>query len=237
MYGIINKTNGQNVKSTMIDTLLSYIAPYHCSGCGQTGTLLCDNCKYNINFDEFFSCLNCNMPANSNGVCRTCKLPYSKAWCVGERTDVLEALINGYKFDRVKATYRVLGDLLLEKVDHLPKETIIVPIPTIGTHIRTRGYDHSLLIAQHFARKRGLVCRQLIQRATATKQKGASKSVREAQARQAFIVKPQLAPDVPYLLIDDVVTTGATVTYAAKGLRDAGAEHVWVAAIARQPLD
>jgi predicted amidophosphoribosyltransferase len=42
--------------------------------------------------------------------------------------------------------------------------------------------------------------------------------------------------DACYLLVDDVVTTGATIKYAAKALKDAGAGDVWVAAIARQPL-
>lgn len=237
MYGIINKTNGQNVKNTMIETLLAQLAPHYCSGCGQVGTLLCDNCKYNINFDEFYACLNCNEPITATGVCGKCILPYSKAWCVGERTDTLEKLINGYKFERMKRAYIPLGDLILEKIDYIPPETIVVPVPTVNAHIRERGYDHALLIAKYIARKRGLKYEETLRRLTSAKQRGATKAVREKQAKQAFALRKSIKPDVSYLLIDDVVTTGATVKYAAQALKDGGAEHVWVAAIARQPLD
>jgi ComF family protein len=130
-----------------------------------------------------------------------------------------------------------LGDLLLEKIDQLPSGTIVVPIPTVSAHIRQRGYDHSKLIAKYIARKRGLKYNQALERVTATKQRGASKAVREKQARKAFAVRGSITPDVPYLLIDDVVTTGATMRYAAQALLDGGASHVWAAAIARQPLD
>ena len=94
MYGIINKTNGQNVKNTMIEVLLAHIAPHHCFGYGQTGTLLCDNCKYNINFNEFYSCLNCGMSFTGNGICKIYCHPYCRMWCIGEWTDILVALID-----------------------------------------------------------------------------------------------------------------------------------------------
>ncbi|RYF28401.1 MAG: hypothetical protein EOO17_04860 [Chloroflexi bacterium] len=68
-------------------------------------------------------------------------------------------------------------------------------------------------------------------------QRHATKSQRRKQASRAFTCKSELSTDTTYLLLDDVVTTGATMEYAAKCLRDAGAGDVWVAAIARQPLD
>ncbi|MNH40046.1 DNA utilization protein GntX [compost metagenome] len=68
-----------------------------------------------------------------------------------------------------------------------------------------------------------------------TKQRDANRAVRAAQAKRAFKARSSTDSHC-YLLIDDVVTTGATIKYAAKALRDAGAKDVWVAAIARQPF-
>jgi predicted amidophosphoribosyltransferase len=78
---------------------------------------------------------------------------------------------------------------------------------------------------------------QVIQRATSTKQRQASKAQRIAQAKVAFKIAGTVNPDIPYLLIDDVMTTGATIQSAAQLLKDSGARDIWVAIIARQPLD
>src|SRR5438445_12581192 len=100
MYSIINKRNAQNVKSTMIDDILSIVAPLLCYGCGIEGTLLCDNCKYNISTEKFIQCIACG-GASLAGVCRQCRVPYSRGWCVGERSGVLQRLIGNYKFQNV----------------------------------------------------------------------------------------------------------------------------------------
>jgi predicted amidophosphoribosyltransferase len=113
----------------------------------------------------------------------------------------------------------------------------VVPVPTISPHIRERGYDHTLLIARHVARRRKLRLTPLLARQTNTMQRGASKSVRQKQAAQAFMLNGLVDPTLTYLLLDDIVTTGATLDAAAKMLKAAGAKHVWVAAVAYQTLD
>jgi competence protein ComFC len=237
MYGIINKTNVQNVKSTMIDTLFSYLAPHPCCSCGKLGSLLCDNCKYNIICEISISCMICGAISANNGICSTCTAPYSKAWCVGERTDELKRLIDGFKFENKKEAYKPLGDLLDACVAQLPEETVIVAIPTTSAHIRVRGYDHALLVGKYFAAKRGLTYRPVLQRRTNTSQRNANRKERLLQAKMAFKTTGNISDNVPYLLIDDITTTGATLHFAAKALRAAGATTVWVATIARQPLD
>jgi predicted amidophosphoribosyltransferase len=146
-------------------------------------------------------------------------------------------LVNRYKFDNARSAYVPLGDLLLATLPDLPANTVIVPIPTIRTHIRQRGYDHTLLLAQYVAKKRGLAVSRPLRRQTATVQRGADRKQRLAQAKAAFVVDTGLSSDVPYLLIDDVVTTSATMLYGAKALRQAGATTIWAAAIVRQPFD
>ena len=220
----------------MVDHVLQIIAPHHCYGCAKSGTLLCVNCKYDIASEQISACISCGLPS-PNGICIKCHEPYQKAWCVGERRSVLEQLIDAYKFEHVKAAHRTFAELLDEALPLLPPETIVVPLPTVAPHIRQRGYDHMLLVARSFAKRRGLQLSTALRRVGANKQLGSSRKDRIAHAKSAYEVSGELDPTVPYLLLDDVFTTGASLHYAALKLREAGAREIWVAVIARQPLD
>lgn len=234
MYAIINERKALNVKNTMIDMALSFIAPHPCCGCGKLQGLLCEDCKYDIISETFSGCIGCGRPVGVSRVCGRCRTPYSRTWCVGERSGILEEIINQYKFERAQEAHKIMADLLVTVLPELPENVIIVPVPTIATHIRQRGYDHTLLLAKALGRRvRRPVAASSLVRITQTKQREASRSVRIAQAKRAFRAKG-INTSACYLLIDDVVTTGATVKYAAKALKDAGAQDVWVAAIARQ---
>ncbi len=162
-------------------------------------------------------------------------MPYSRAWCVGERQGALEGLLKQYKFERAKSIHVAAVELLDATIPVLPTETVVVPVPTIHAHIRRRGYDHTALIAKAFAKQRNLAYRPLLERAQNSVQLGASKKVRQQQASVAY--KAQAHSEATVLLIDDVFTTGATAYFAAKALRDAGAENVFLAVLARQPLE
>ena len=221
----------------MFDSLLQIIAPHYCYQCRKVGRPLCANCKYDIICEPFAGCIVCGKPTLNGSLCTTCRKWYSKAWCVGERSDTLQNLIDSYKFQSVRAIGSVLASLLDDVVPELPSSTIVVPIPTVRSHVRQRGYDHAALIARGFARRRGLRVEHLLRRTTTTTQRGASRNQRLAQARQAFGRVSCLSANNPYLLVDDVMTTGATLHYAAKTLYKAGARDIWVAVVARQPID
>ena len=237
MYGIINKTNVQNVKNTMVDLLLSMLAPHLCCSCGQLGSILCDNCKYNISSDNFNVCIMCGRVYGARGICNRCKPSFSRAICVGERTDELRRLIDAYKFEHAKAAHVVLAELLSIKIGTLPSRVTIVPVPTIASHIRQRGYDHTLLVAKKLAAIQNVPMKPyLLKRVTNTQQRGATKKQRHQQAKEAFKVFSRLDGGC-YMLVDDVATTGATLKAAATALLDSGADEVWVAVVTRQSLD
>lgn len=220
----------------MIDKALGLIAPHYCYGCGKSGGVLCPYCKYNIIQDSPGTCLLCRRPVGVEGVCGACNGSFSRAWQIGDKTDVLDTIISAYKFEHVKAASQALAALLDARLPILPADTIIVPTPTIPKHIRLRGYDHISLIARTLARTRHLPYRPLLRRHTNTVQLGSSGRQRRQQAENAFRIDTVLDGGT-YLLIDDVVTTGATVQAGARRLKEAGASDVWVAVIARQPLD
>lgn len=221
----------------MLDPLLQIVAPHHCYNCQKIGHVLCNNCKYDIISEPFLGCIGCRGPAAETNVCKTCQAWWNKAWCVGERSDVLRDLIDAYKFGRSQAVGKALAGLLDETLPVLPTQTIVTAIPTIASHVRLRGYDHAGIIAHEFARRRHLAYRKLLRRRENHRQLGASRNQRIKQAETAFYCKEKLAPSIPYLLIDDVLTTGATLMHGARVLGEAGAEEVWAGIIARQPLD
>jgi len=226
-----------NVKNTMIDKMLAVVAPHLCSGCGKTGTLLCGHCKYDITSEPYSGCVLCERPS-FKGICDFHKMPYQQVWVVDERKDTLQRLIDGFKFQNIKAAAKDLAGLIDERLPVLDASTIIVPIPTAPAHIRERGYDHALLVAQHFADLRKLPLeRKLLGRKSMASQKSANKKQRIEQSASAFVLTGTINPQRHYLLIDDIITTGSTIESAAQLLHDAGAVSISVAAIARQPLD
>lgn len=227
---------GLNVKNTIVEQVLRVIAPHPCCGCGKLGTVLCDDCKYDIIYEPFAGCILCGRP-QSDGICNEHNSPIERAFTVSQRSGVLEDVINKFKFQHVKAAASPLADLFNEHLPILPAGVCIVPIPTVRSHIRQRGYDQVELMVQRLAAVRGLPVLRILQRATRTTQHTVGRVERKQQALEAFTFDAaQAVRGKIVLLIDDIVTTGATLEAAAKVLSDAGA-RIWVATLAYQPLD
>ena len=225
---------GKKVKNTILRQLSDVIAPHYCCSCGAIGAILCEYCKYDIISEPFSSCIACLGVARP-GVqqCHGCILPYRAAWCVGERSAALKAMIDGYKFSRMRGCAEVLSGLLDETIPHLSDITVVA-VPTIAPHRRERGYGHAELLARKFARRRGLPYAQPLYRLTNVTQHGATRAQRQKQAASTFASRP--IDGGRYLLIDDVYTTGSTLSHATTCLLEAGADEVWVAVVSRQPF-
>lgn len=229
---------GLNVKNTIVERVLHIVAPHPCYGCGKVGSLLCHHCKYNIISEPFIGCILCQLPQN-DGICGHHDSPLERAFVVSTRTEVLEKAINGLKFSNVKACARVCAELLDASLPVLPEHTTIVPVPTVRSHIRRRGYDQVELIAQHFAALRGLTITRALKRVGKTTQHTADRATREVQAVDAFTMSLHSIDTInngPILLLDDIITTGSTVLAASQLLAQPN-RHIWVAALAYQPLD
>jgi ComF family protein len=229
---------GINVKNTMIEALLLKVAPHLCFGCGKTGTTLCHNCKYNITSELFLGCVLCG-DISPEGICAQHDTPICKVWVVSKRLTVLKRVVDAYKFENVKAASRVLVDLMDTRLPLLPVGTVIVPIPTASSHIRQRGYDHIHILARLLAQKREMPIAHLLQRSSGVTQHRLNKAQRQQEADGAFYIleTATINPDTPLLIIDDIITTGSTISSAAKVLANAGAKTIFVVALAYQPLD
>lgn len=228
----------QNVKNTIVDTLLDIVAPHHCCGCGEIGHGICKGCINNIIETPFLYCAACTqLPAGVSGICSTCRPPYKRIWVGGERVDTLDTAIDRYKFAAARGMLASLVNVVDARLPSLPKEIVFVPIPTISKHVRERGFDHAVLLAKELGERRKLaVATSLLRRRTNTVQREATARRRKLQAKEAFRVQGKVDDTAIYVLVDDVMTTGATLHYGAKTLRDAGAQEVWAVVVARQVL-
>lgn len=144
----------------------------------------------------------------------------------------LAEAINLYKFHGIKRLYRPLGKLLLE-FDLTSFDTVL-PVPLSHRGIRDRGFNQSLLLAKAISSrvKIPLISDRLIKIRETPPQIGLNAKERTANLKGAFRVDGKFT-GFRLLLIDDVMTTGATANECSKQLLKAGAVDVTVLTLAR----
>ena len=211
------------VKNTTLPGLFDLISPHSCRGCGCLGTVLCECCKNNILMHRQKNGLNIK---NKN-------LP--PIYVVDKRSGALEELINEYKYHSVRNLARPLAELIDEILPkNLPTNSIVVPLPTATNHVRARGLDHTYLLAKNLCKIRGFKLRRVLTRNKNTVQVGAGQTTRIAQAAKAYGINPRIPinPELTYVLVDDVWTTGSSIKAGIKILKKAGAQKIVVALLA-----
>ena len=166
------------------------------------------------------------------GRCGECALPFDKQFCVGWRRGVLKELINGYTFEAKRAAYFDLAELLWVRLGDC-SGVKIVPVPTIGRHVRERGFDHIGKICRQLAALSGGKYVELLGRNKNTTQVGASMEKRILQAKEAFCVRKEKELGGRILLVDDVWTTGSSMKSACELLKANGACEISVALLAK----
>jgi ComF family protein len=179
------------------------------------------------------------------GVCRRLMPPFVRALAYGSYDGGLRELIHLLKYEQVRPAAVVLGRMLAEAIEGLESDwtqqaVLVVPVPLHARKLRQRGFNQSELIAQH-AIKLGagsgrLVLRSRIleRRRETQSQIGLTRHQRRENLRGSFaVVTPEEIAGRELLLVDDVFTTGTTVSECARVLRRAGASKVFVATVAR----
>jgi ComF family protein len=179
------------------------------------------------------------------GLCRRLEPPYVKATAYGSYETGLRELIHLLKYNQVRPAANVLGRMLAEAIEDLQPlfagaEIVVVPVPLFVRKLRERGFNQSELIARAALKLKPAALGfqlnpSLLERRRETKsQIGLSRHQRRENIRGAFVaVKPHEVNGREILVVDDVFTTGTTVSECARVLRRAGASKVYVATVAR----
>jgi ComF family protein len=178
-------------------------------------------------------------------LCRRMEPPFVKAVAYGSYDGGLRELIHLLKYEQVRPAAVVLGRMLAEAVRGLEpgwsqNSVVVVPVPLHARKFRQRGFNQSELIAHH-ALKLGagngrliLRSRILERRRETESQIGLTRHQRRENLRGSFAVaRPGEIAGREILLVDDVFTTGTTVSECTRVLRRAGASKVFVATVAR----
>ncbi len=148
----------------------------------------------------------------------------------------LKHLICELKYGRRLADAALLGRLMGEAARRATMTPdMAAPLPLHGRRLRARGFNQSLELARHVAKVLGVPCAgDALQRTRSTSpQAGKDRAAREMNVRGAFMGSPAVVAGRVVLLVDDVLTTGATAGEAARALRAAGAAGVLLVVAAR----
>lgn len=220
-----NRFGANLSKNYNIQWLLDLVCPYYCQGCGKIGVALCACCKKYIFLERHKNRLEI---ARSIGELELSG--FDSVYVVGLRKGLLYKVIKNYKYEAMRGLAGELADIL---VNIIPRSGyIVVPLPTIARHIRERSFDHMDLLAQEVCRRSQNKLLRALERASNAVQVGASSDVRLAQAKEAYRGRGGVDPELRYLLLDDVMTTGASMKAARQVLEKMGAKHISAAVLA-----
>ena len=221
---------------------LDLLFPRHCLGCRREGWLLCPDCSAGLPRLEPPYCPVCAQPgfAGRSGRCRWCS--ETPPAVDGIRSPflmegIVQEAIHALKYRGLRVLAPELGVLLSQYLESnpLPAE-LIVPVPLHRRRLRSRGYNQAALLAQELGKRSGLpVDDSLLVRSMDSPPQvaAADREQRRSNVSGSF----QCVAAVPYrtiLLIDDVATTGSTLSACAAALKDAGANQVWGLTLARE---
>lgn len=192
---------------------------------------------------EFF-CVSCRtpfrnrFPLDDHGRCALCRAglrAFDAAYCFGAYEGVLRELIHLFKYQRMRPLAGPLAGFLAAALPRDERFDVVVPVPLHWRRRWQRGFNQSELLARLTARRCGIPVRRAVRRARpTTAQAGLSSARRRLNVAGAFRPLPRAGVEgLRVLLIDDVMTTGATASSCAAALKRAGAKSVALLALAR----
>ena len=229
----------ESVVSRIAKSTLDLVFPMHCLGCHQEGAVICFECVKRLKRLERPYCDKCAQP-NSGPVC---------AWCL-ERPLAVETIravflfegpvreaVHRLKYRGQRAAAPQLGGLMAQTVaGDVRSVDLATPVPLHPSRLRERGYNQSLLLAKELGKVLGLPVQDglLSKVKNSPPQVGTrSREDRQSNVSDSFECRRPVE-GLTVLLIDDVATTGSTLSECAATLKAAGAKSVRGLVLARE---
>ncbi len=217
------------------ETLIAMIAPHACVLCGVEGQMLCKSCSAKAVIVKHSTCYRCNALTDDWRTCPSCRVNTQLSGVVVSAyyDGAVKELIHELKYERARAAAEVLATFLTPRINSKEFD-FVTSVPTDPARRRQRGYNQAELIAKAVAKELSLPYVQVLLRVKPIHQVGAERKRRLQQIKGAFLPYRELfINESRVLVVDDVVTTGATLAECASVLKAAGAKRIWGAAIAK----
>ena len=239
---IINQRG--KVTGSFWTSVIDFIFPPVCAGCGTAGSLACAPCQEKIIKLIEPLCQRCGQLVIDAGLCKRCtKVPptIDKIRSAVLYTDPVNKFVHAFKYYDQFALAKPLAALMLDSLTELspPSENnqpnLLVPVPLHPVRERERGYNQSYLLAAELSQMTGIpVLQHGLKRTRPTEvQAHLDLDERTKNVTGAFEVGDSDFNGKSVYLIDDVCTTGATLFSAADCLKTAGAQRVTGLTVAR----
>jgi len=219
---------------------LDLIFPPLCQNCKRTGERLCSACRAQIEYLTEPVCQHCGYPQPApTPDCEQCRrVPFSGQ---GLRSLTFHAgpmrqAIHSLKYRHNPPLAQTLAWLMARQwPPSLPPNAVILPVPLAADRLRQRGFNQAELLARHLAaEKRQPFLGSALRRTRATpSQVGLNAQERRTNVTGAFAADSAKIRGATIILIDDVCTTGATLSACATALLEGGAKNVWAYTLAR----
>ncbi len=228
--------------------VVDLVFPPRCPLCGEGLAAqggLCSACWGELAIPGEPCCATCQRPfgegITTGTVCAPCLSAPPRHAGIAAGTlynDAARKLVLAFKHGRRIALAPLLARLIAPKLGEVDNEWLVVPVPLHRWRLWRRGFNQSALLAQELAKATGaqLLVDGLVRRKATPMLGGLGRKARERALSGAIAVNPRravLLKDRRVLLVDDVLTSGATTSTCVSVLRRAGASEVRIACFSR----
>lgn len=236
---LLNKISSQFLKAF-------YPSCPYCPSCGRVllndNYVICDKCAKIIFAPQRLTCKICGRSIKGGHICSNCyenKYAYDKGVSLFVYNRNTAPIIYSIKYGNNIELAQRLGRLLYydicRKSDILFNIDIILPVPLHKDRLESRGYNQAQIIAAALSGESGIIINNnvLVKIKATADQIGLKKSQREQNLEKSFdIINASVIKNKNIMLIDDVLTTGATLNACSDALKKRGANKVFFAVLA-----